>query len=45
MTVTHVERGVVGDETASRLISMPGQEGKFAALVATLTDAGRDALQ
>ena len=29
------------DEGASRLISMPGQEGKFATIVAELTETGR----
>ena len=32
------------DEKASRVINMPGQEGKFAAIVADVTQAGREAL-
>jgi hypothetical protein len=33
------------DEAASHLISMQGQDGKFAAILAELTNAGREALQ
>ncbi len=39
-------KGLVSiDEGESRLINMPGQQGKFAAIVAELTQAGREALQ
>jgi hypothetical protein len=39
-------KGLVSiDEGESRLINMPGQQGKFAAMVAELTQAGREALR
>jgi hypothetical protein len=36
---------VIIDEAASRLISIPGHEGRFAAITAELTEAGRGAAQ
>jgi hypothetical protein len=32
------------DPSASRMISLPGREGKFAKIIAELTEMGRDSL-